>query len=249
MALYQGAPGAVFSSSHLAKTLNPNRCAVGRPLHYVAHAALHVRPMVHHQLRVHILGNLCHLCVQLLGACTAAAPVVLARLHQVRGPRPELCRRGVGRAIEAARRRWSRRLRARRSGLPELPPPTTDLLPDPAVCGLAEGTRCFAWPAIVSRRGPAVCGLAEAFGRVSLPAYSALSDRDDPAVCGRAERRPVWFGEPLLLLVLLWSIWASLAELAGFLLREDDGCAVCGLFSFFGCPGTAAVGVYLASRP
>ena len=120
-------------------------------------------------------------------------------------------------------------------GLPELPPPTTDLLPDPAVCGLAEGTRCFAWPAIVSHRGPAVCGLAEAFGRVSLPAYSALSDRDDPAVCGRTERRPVWFGEPLLLLVLLWSIWTSLAELAGFLLREDDGCAVCGLL-FFGVP-------------
>ena len=126
--------------------------------------------------------------------------------------------------------------------------PTTDLPPDPAVCGLAEGTRSFARSAIVTRRGPAVCGLAEAFGRVSLPAYSALCDRDDPAVCGRADRRPVWFGEPLLLLVLLWSIWASLAGLAGFRLREDDGCAVCGLL-FFGVPRRCCVGVYLASRP
>ena len=32
-------------------------------LYYVSHAALNVRPMVHHQLRIHILGYLWHLCV------------------------------------------------------------------------------------------------------------------------------------------------------------------------------------------
>ena len=154
VALYQAHLGCV-SSSHLAKTLNPNRCAVGRPS----------------------LRSPCGLARPSNGPSSAACsypwkplPSLCSAVGSVRcrcivrvfkyADRGQACRRGVGRAIEAARRRWSRRLRARRSRLARAS--TTHHRSSPGSSRLRPCRAPAASPGLrSSRQGPAVCGLAE----------------------------------------------------------------------------------------